>query len=68
MTSARPSSVARCQFCGREFDSRGFQVFVAGMRGTFDSTDCALRAADGETPPALARRDEREPVRPQPLR
>jgi hypothetical protein len=68
MTSVRPSSVARCQFCGREFDSRGFQVFVAGMRGTFDSTECALRAADGETSPALARRDASEPARPQQLR
>ena len=68
MTSARPTSLARCQFCGREIDSRGFQVFVAGVRGTFDSTECALRAADGETSPALARRDEREPARPQQVR
>jgi hypothetical protein len=58
--SARPTRLARCQFCGREFDSRGFQVFVAGARGTFDSTECALRAADGEAPPERTRpRDER---------
>lgn len=50
MPSARPSTLARCQFCGREFDNRGFQVFLAGTRGTFHSADCALRAAAGESP------------------
>ena len=60
MTSAPPTRLARCQFCGREFDSRGFQVFVAGARGTYDSTECALRAAEGEAPPARARADENE--------
>jgi hypothetical protein len=55
MPSARPNTLARCQFCGREFDRRGFQVFVAGTRGTFDSTDCALRAAAGERPPVRPR-------------
>ena len=61
MTSARPTTLARCQFCGREFDSRGFQVFVAGARGTFDSTECALRAAEGEAPPARTRTLDDEP-------
>jgi hypothetical protein len=60
VTSARPTRLARCQFCGREFDSRGFQVFVAGARGTFDSTECALRAADGEVSPTRARRHDDE--------
>lgn len=68
MTSAPPTRVARCQFCGKEFDDRGFQVSLAGVRGTFDSTECALRAADGEAPPAGARRHEREPARAQHVR
>ena len=63
MTSAPPTTLARCQFCGREFDSRGFQVFVAGARGTFDSTDCALRAAEGEAP--LERTRPHDPERSQ---
>jgi hypothetical protein len=58
MPSASTTTLARCQFCGREFDSRGFQVFVAGMRGTFDSAECALRAAAGETSPDRARAPE----------
>jgi hypothetical protein len=46
-------------------------VFVAGARGTFDSTECALRTADGEASPARNRpyddeqpraNDMREPV------
>jgi hypothetical protein len=62
MPSARPSTLARCQFCGREFDSRGFQVFVAGARGTFDSADCALRAAAGERSPVRPRKASGTPV------
>lgn len=42
MTSGDPGSVARCHFCGREFDVRRFQVRVIGSRGVYDSTDCAL--------------------------
>jgi hypothetical protein len=48
MSSARTTTLARCRFCGREFDRQGFQVFVVGARGTFHSADCALRAAAGE--------------------
>jgi hypothetical protein len=48
MSSARTTTLARCRFCGREFDRRGFQVYVVGARGTFHSADCALRAASGE--------------------
>jgi hypothetical protein len=68
MTFARATGLARCRFCGREFDSRGFQVFVAGARGTFDSAECALRAADGETPPDRGRPGTREPARANDLR
>jgi hypothetical protein len=50
VTSAGASTLARCRFCGREFDNRRFQVFVEGTRGAFHSADCALRAAAGETP------------------
>jgi hypothetical protein len=57
--SAKPTTVARCRFCGREFDDRGFKVFVAGVRGTFDSADCALREAAGERPPVRARTGNR---------
>ena len=42
MTSGQRGSVARCQYCGREFDVRRFQVRVVGSRGVYDSTDCAL--------------------------
>jgi hypothetical protein len=46
VTSAQPSSLARCTYCGREFDGRKFQVVLAG-RGSFDSAECALLAAEG---------------------
>ena len=46
MTSGDPGSVARCHFCGREFDVRRFQVRVIGSRGVYDSTDCALSTAE----------------------
>jgi hypothetical protein len=42
VTSGERDSVARCQYCGREFDVRRFQVRVRGSRGVYDSTDCAL--------------------------
>jgi hypothetical protein len=57
VTSAGTSTLARCRFCGREFDNRRFQVFVAGTRGAFHSADCALRAAAGETPLDRERQD-----------
>jgi hypothetical protein len=49
MTSGDPTSVARCEYCGKEFDVRGFQVIVVG-RGAFHSTECArLDAEDRQT-------------------
>jgi hypothetical protein len=44
MTSGERGTVARCHYCGREFDVRRFQVRVIGSRGVYDSTDCALLA------------------------
>jgi hypothetical protein len=61
VTSAEASSLARCKFCGREFDNRRFQVFVEGTRGAFHSADCALRAASGEIPPDRERPEDRVP-------
>jgi hypothetical protein len=48
----------RCRICGREFDPRGFQVFVPGLGLGFDRVDCAFEAsATGvplvESPPPL---------------
>ena len=54
MTSDRPTSVARCGYCGKEFDVRGFQVVVVG-RGTYHSTECARLDADGPPRPRLVR-------------
>jgi hypothetical protein len=51
MTSGDPVSVTRCAYCGREFDVRRFQVRVAGSRGAYDSTECALLDADGAPAP-----------------
>lgn len=53
MTSGDSGSVARCHFCGREFDVRRFQVRVIGSRGVYDSTDCAL--LDGVVIPRVRR-------------
>jgi hypothetical protein len=51
VTSGERDSVARCQYCGREFDVRRFQVRVLGSRGVYDSTDCALLdGAEAEAP------------------
>lgn len=61
MSSARVITLARCGFCGREFDNRRFQVFVDGARGTFHSAECALRAAAGEASPARPRTGDRTP-------
>lgn len=46
MASEERGSVARCDYCGREFDVRRFQVRRVGSRGVYDSTVCAQ--ADGE--------------------
>jgi hypothetical protein len=42
VTSGDSVSVARCRYCGKEFDVRRFQVVVMGNRGVYDSTECAL--------------------------
>ena len=63
MPSAQTTTVARCRFCGKEFDDRGFQVSVAGTRGTFDSVDCALRDAAGERSPTRPRAVDGPPPR-----
>jgi hypothetical protein len=42
VTSGDSVSVARCRYCGKEFDVRRFQVVVMGSRGVYDSTECAL--------------------------
>ena len=57
MTSAEPVSVARCSYCGREFDVRRFLVLRAGSRDAYDSTECALLDGDG-TPRPLRRLPE----------
>jgi hypothetical protein len=46
VTSGDSVSVARCRYCGKEFDVRRFQVVVMGSRGVYDSTECALLDAD----------------------
>jgi hypothetical protein len=51
MTSGEAVSVARCDYCGREFDVRRFQVLLVGSRGSYDSTECALLDADGQPAP-----------------
>ncbi len=47
MTSGDSVSVARCRYCGKEFDVRRFQVVVMGSRGAYDSSECALLDAEG---------------------
>ena len=47
MTSGEAVSVARCRYCGKEFDVRRFQVVVMGSRGVYDSSECALLDAEG---------------------
>jgi hypothetical protein len=51
VTSRETVSVARCDYCGREFDVRRFQVLVVGSRGSYDSTECALLDAGGAPAP-----------------
>lgn len=41
MTSGDPANLARCPYCGREFDVRRFQVRLVGSRRVYDSTECA---------------------------
>lgn len=41
MTSGSSSNVARCRYCGREFDVRRFQVRLVGNPSVYDSTECA---------------------------
>lgn len=48
MTSGEPVSVARCRYCGKEFDVRRFQVVVIGRGKAYDSTECALLDADDQ--------------------
>ncbi|MDF2751404.1 MAG: hypothetical protein K0T00_2580 [Gaiellaceae bacterium] len=59
MTSGEAVSVARCRYCGKEFDVRRFQVVVMGSRGVYDSSECALLDAEGRaaarTPPPTFR-------------
>jgi hypothetical protein len=62
VTSGERDSVVRCQYCGREFDVRRFQVRVLGNRGVYDSTDCAL--LDGADAPRIKRVRVGEPRGP----
>ena len=41
MTSGQSTNVARCRYCGREFDVRRFQVRLVGNPSVYDSTECA---------------------------
>jgi hypothetical protein len=56
VTSGERVSVAHCRYCGKEFDSRRFQVVLVGSRGTYHSTECALLAAGGEPAPRMPAR------------
>ena len=65
--SGGPDSVARCRYCGKEFDVRRFQVVVIGSHGVYDSTECARLDDDGQ---AFLRRKTRRfrtlsPVEPR---
>ena len=51
MTSGEPGTVARCRYCGREFDVRRFQVRLLGGPSVYDSTECALLDDLVELPP-----------------
>jgi hypothetical protein len=51
VTSGESVSVARCRYCGKEFDVRRFQVVFMGSRRAYDSTECAL--LDADNPPSL---------------
>lgn len=48
MTSDQTTNLARCRYCGREFDVRRFQVRLVGGRGVYDSTECAAMDAAEE--------------------
>jgi hypothetical protein len=51
VTSGESVSVARCRYCGKEFDVRQFQVVLMGSRKAYHSTECALLDADGQLAP-----------------
>jgi hypothetical protein len=51
VTSGDSVSVARCRYCGKEFDVRRFQVVLMGSRRAYHSTECALLDADGQLTP-----------------
>jgi hypothetical protein len=51
VTSGDSVSVARCRYCGKEFDVRRFQVVLMGSRRAYHSTECALLDADGQLAP-----------------
>jgi hypothetical protein len=53
VTSDGRGSVARCHYCGREIDERGFQVRLVGSRGVYDSTECAQAHAETQRPRAV---------------
>jgi hypothetical protein len=48
-----------CRVCGRQFDPKGFQVMVPGLKHGFDRVDCALEAGAHGLPPE-------RPVEPEP--
>jgi hypothetical protein len=48
VTSGGSVSVARCGYCGREFDYRRFQVRVVGRPTVYDSAECARLDEVGE--------------------
>jgi hypothetical protein len=48
VTSGNSVSVARCGYCGREFDVRRFQVRVVGRPSVYDSAECARLDDVGE--------------------
>lgn len=49
-------TVARCRYCGKEFDVRRFQVVLMGSRRAYHSTECALLDADGQLAPRTQER------------
>jgi hypothetical protein len=56
MTSEPVDNVARCRYCGKEFDVRRFQVRRLGSRSVYDSTECASLDELPEPSPRRTRR------------
>ena len=56
MTSDDASNVARCRYCGKEFDVRRFLVRRLGSRSVYDSTECASLDEAPEPVPLRRRR------------